>query len=1098
MANITIVWTALPHGRPSGTALRVTVHVAPRLSAPASESRPTLQEFAPWFADWPKIVQAMSFAVQFGPGPTVPATRVGPDPESALWTALFPPDTYVRPYSFTKLDDRRIWSFPVANVHAHLRDVFQRYATQSPDDHPLKATLLADTTITGVATAAVAAGRLTPAAAGNAGAAAQAIRPQVEQTMRRTRDASIHGRLGAPVNAVPPAPPNPPVDYYQVANFYTPHSAKSANTTTMHNGRTVTVSGSYGRLPKLIPIPEIDFHQMLATLAEYPEAMRRVGIAIELEIPLQKGIVSSAGGSDVPNIQLVPTWPTGMPAPAPAAILPRAVYVLDPTHFIARPRASNPEITTTGLLRLRDKTPDQLNQFELIEIDTDGAALKLLDHASNLTGRTTMETVDTAATTSLPSLRSAGLSLARVGAAARLAGSFQMQADRFASASPSAGPALYAEDLLRGYRIDVRPTPAAKWFSLHARTGVYDMNGAQRTLQDEGYTQLAVTSAADASTPDLFVHEVFARWDGWSLSIPRIGSSLDNDMQSVAAAAQPAASGGLKLHATLQAPDGTLPRLRYTIGYRMRVRAVDIAGNSADVPGAGAVAALNPIDPTDMSAATDELVYRRYEPVVTPALILRTDISGSPGAALETLVIRTLNTSPPLDTTPTTDITERHVAPPKGSWNLCATHSMLDAMAAADQYQLITQHEGSFAATTSPPTKTTAGSVNPIVADALIASLPYLPDPAAHGVAFMGLPGVAGGHSVLAAAAGGMTDQAITPTGFPQSLLRAEFTVGTGGWWDLKPFRLVVADATGRSSKTPTWSGNVLTVYLDKAEDATVRYSSLLNGTMLDAMGLWGWIDAMASPKTPKTQLHQYALDGRLWTLTPYRTMRLVHVVQQPLASPQFGTLDVARAPAATFAILTDSMTVHPQSTVKVDLRGDWSEWLDVVTEPAPRQITGSTHVAEFPVAAPSDPTIPIATPHHFGDTKYRSVLYTATATTRFREYLDPALLTNPANITRGTIASPSNPTDPHRSLTRIIPSSARPLAPNLLYVVPSFGWSVSPQSGGAQITSMRSGWLRVYLDRLWYSSGDGELLGLLFWNGDFATIPAVRHTVGH
>jgi hypothetical protein len=1114
MSNISIVLTALPHGRPTATTLRVSVHVAPRLSAPQSESRPTLAEYAPWFADWPKIVQGMSFAVQFGPGPLVPATQVGTPPESALWTALFPPTTYVRPYSFTALDTRLIWSYPVANVRAHLLDLFQRYGTQSPDQHPLRETLLADPAITGVVTAAVAAGRITPAAAGTAGQAGLQIRAQVETSMRRPRERemAIRGRPSAVLNAVPPGPPNVPVDYFQVANFYTPRGKQGPPTSVTRNGGTYQVAGSYPRLPKIIPIPEIDFHQMLSTLAEYPAAMRRLGVVIELEIPMQQGIVSSASGTDVPSIQVIPTWPSGLADP-PAVILPRTVYFLDQTHFIAAPQAATPEVTTTGLLRVRDKTSDQQNVFDLVEIDTDGGALKFLDYAANLS-RTTMATVDTSATTTLPSLRSAGISMVRVGAAARLAGSFQVQADRYAKTMPiampvlapnttpnlpaSSAPPLYAEDVMRGYRVDVRPTPAGKWFSLHARTGSYDMNGVQRTLDDEGYTQTAVLSAAaDPSDTDLLVHEVFARWDGWSLSIPRIGSSLDNSMAVVGASSQPAAPGGLKLHTALQVPAGTLPRLRFNTGYRLRVRAVDLAGNSADVPGDGTTGPLNPIDPADLTAATDELVYRRYEPLVTPALILRTDISKSPGEALETLVIRTFNTTPQLDTTPITGTAERHVAPPAMPWNMCATHGVLDSMSATDQYNLISQHEGSFTPSAPNPTKTGAGSVNPIVGDAQISSLPYLPDPAAKGVAFIGLPGTPtvriftgfdarlSDKAEAARVGGGGGAGTVIP-----SVFSTTYQVGGGGWWDMKPFRLVVADGTGQSSKAPSWSGNVLTIYLDKAEVATVRYDSLLTDSVLESMGLWNWLISSPSPKIPTSTLRSLALEGRLWMLTPYRSLRFVHAVQQPLAIPEFGTLGVARSAGATFATLTDSMTVHPQSTAKVDLRGDWSEWIDIVTEPAPRQITGTTHVAEYLVAVPEDPTIQIDTPHHFGDTKYRSVLYSATATTRFREYLDPSLLADPANITRTTIANPSTATDPHRSLTRIIPSSARPPAPKLLYVVPSFEWSAPTASGAPYIRSTRLGWLRVYLDRPWYSSGDGELLGVLFWNDAFASIP--------
>lgn len=58
------------------------------------------------------------------------------------------------------------------------------------------------------------------------------------------------------------------------------------------------------------------------------------------------------------------------------------------------------------------------------------------------------------------------------------------------------------------------------------------------------------------------------------------------------------------------------------------------------------------------------------------------------------------------------------------------------------------------------------------------------------------------------------------------------------------------------------------------------------------------------------------------------------------------------------------------------------------------------------------------------------------------------------------------------------VPASARPLAPQVLYVVPTFGWQREARSD--QTRSVRlGGGLRVYLDRPWYSSGAGELLGV-------------------
>src|SRR5205814_3435976 len=105
---------------------------------------------------------------------------------------------------------------------------------------------------------------------------------------------------------------------------------------------------------------------------------------------------------------------------------------------------------------------------------------------------------------------------------------------------------------------------------------------------------------------------------------------------------------------------------------------------------------------------------------------------------------------------------------------------------------------------------------------------------------------------------------------------------------------------------------------------------------------------------------------------------------------------------------------------------------------------------------------------HHFNDTKHHRVTYTAIATSRYREYFDD---------------------DPVLDFTRKsalvvvdVPASARPAAPRVVYVIPTFGWQ--RQTGTNVKRSVRfGGGLRIYVDRPWYSSGVDELLGVTLWN---------------
>jgi len=59
------------------------------------------------------------------------------------------------------------------------------------------------------------------------------------------------------------------------------------------------------------------------------------------------------------------------------------------------------------------------------------------------------------------------------------------------------------------------------------------------------------------------------------------------------------------------------------------------------------------------------------------------------------------------------------------------------------------------------------------------------------------------------------------------------------------------------------------------------------------------------------------------------------------------------------------------------------------------------------------------------------------------------------------------------------IPNVARPDAVRLLYLVPTFVWD-EVIAGDTKTRQRLNGGLRVYMERPWYSTGAGELLGVL------------------
>src|SRR5262249_29172132 len=72
------------------------------------------------------------------------------------------------------------------------------------------------------------------------------------------------------------------------------------------------------------------------------------------------------------------------------------------------------------------------------------------------------------------------------------------------------------------------------------------------------------------------------------------------------------------------------------------------------------------------------------------------------------------------------------------------------------------------------------------------------------------------------------------------------------------------------------------------------------------------------------------------------------------------------------------------------------------------------------------------------------------------------------------------------------VPASARPLAPDVVYVVPTFGWQ--RQTATNMKRSVRyGGGLRVYLRPPWDSLGGGELLGVTLWSDRNGTLDDAR-----
>jgi hypothetical protein len=239
------------------------------------------------------------------------------------------------------------------------------------------------------------------------------------------------------------------------------------------------------------------------------------------------------------------------------------------------------------------------------------------------------------------------------------------------------------------------------------------------------------------------------------------------------------------------------------------------------------------------------------------------------------------------------------------------------------------------------------------------------------------------------------------------------------------------------------------------------------------------------------TKNHHY----QHWMLTPWRSFTFVHAVEKPLVEPVVQKLQIGKLKGNTFVTLFEGAAqVHAPSTGEVELRGRWVDMVDDPTatddEDDPHPVSKDSHVWDRKVDYDENLfLIPEqrqdqGPKHEFGDTKHRFVFYRFVGTTRYREYF-PHKLTDYETVE----THPHDPelTQKKKLITRPGPefllggkplnvlSSARPAQPDILYILPTFKW-VDTANGRRR----RGRGLRIYLRRGWFSSGVGELLGVV------------------
>lgn len=731
---------------------------------------------------------------------------------------------------------------------------------------------------------------------------------------------------------------------------------------------------------------------------------------------------------------------------------------------------------------------------------------------------------------------------------------------------------LYSNDVIQGYRMDIAyEDEPNRWFSLHQRQDDYTWYDEQNNpnvipdiIPDEGFIQLGF--AEDPNDPeDVFVSETLARWEGWSLSVRKPGYAINEaedydgtedekkDFVYKSKAQEikkyqfdPDLS--FKVNAQSKIVPGTLPKLRFGKNYRVRVRAVDLAGNSV------------PIDHLSESAAEtirENIRYMRYEPLASPIVLVGNELKD--GEFLEEMVIRSnfdqnpseYENSHPVDGQNFDAFSQRYLLPPKNSQLMAETHGKFEEAfrnnpsAAQEIYNIITSHEGLYQQDEKNKEKVYQPSEVEII---------YLPDPMAAGVALFIAEGYETTHT-----------QNFDPrlfSFFSNNEIRPNNTNSVSipdDWYNAQGIRIRLEE--GPQGTNWNSSQRVFTIYLPKGIRTKIKFSTFWREEDLKQLSaIWEMI--VNDQPGNLNHLEELAVSGQHWMVSPSREIELVHATQQPVDAPVIKDLIPDRDYNATFALINTRFDIHGESTEKVEFQAKWTEpfddgisvtikeksgrnsipdiWInyhdDVVTKgtiPQPEELKKAPveNLKVQPILRIQPRTIKSfeADPqpqarkvnqiftaqntefkqlqrlkvsarqnlaqrvqydiqstkfsflkqmnlrinpleHQFGDTKHRWVDYKLVAASRYREYFDKILKSDSSLTTTRESA--------WREKVNIL-SSARPKAPEIDYIVPTFEWRKTQTTDAVRHQRMGGG-LRIYLKRPWFSTGDDEMLAVI------------------
>ncbi len=1173
-----IILTTLPHERDrENNRLKLSVFVSVKLTTPKDT---TLSTF-PDILAWPEKVLNSTFAFKLEDGTLIEAqldeTAIKPE----LYQRILHPDIKVDDFKDDEdLMQKRIYSFPVKHVQDFIFKTVKEEAVLNPS-RKIRAERFVDEGQLG----AISQHKLQDEAVKRVSQKQlHQIKPIPFVARRQEEDIKIQQRVKSDRFKRFDAQMNPKSDFAELRQF---HRVDKAIKTS----------------PKLeLEKPHFEFHDVVATMNSYPQIMRKMGFVLDFTISNLEDLPAKSTLSLVPqNLDISTDYTLSIPTTA---------YELTDTGFFVCDKADSlfkqgfvkvntgdfevVQIDADGAaLKTNNMAESKVQEIaRFYEVKAEISRSKVLRPEI-------MDEVEPPQEEGLPYMRSAGIAITKNGMAEHLfrrieqnvqlkkdfkavnvkpldvnalkTKNTQFQLKPFPVKLPS--KALYSDDVVQGYRMDIAyEDEPDKWYSLHWRQDVYQWFDESNTphlidgiVPDEGYIQLGLTEDPD-EPDDVFVSETLARWEGWSLSVRKPGYAInesdDYELKegetvkrdfvhtSKALEAKKYAYDSeldFRIHAESKTVTGTLPKLRFGRAYRLRIRTVDLAGNSV---------AHTATTSDKSSSERTNIKYLRYEPLASPIVLVGNQLKD--GEFLESMVIRSnydqsaaeFESAHQVNGFKMDEHSLRFLLPPKNSQQMAECHGMFekafgDAQKAKEIYQIITTHEGLYQQDEKNKEKVYQPSDVEVI---------YLPDPMAAGVALFLADDCEHTHT-----------QTFEPRLF-SFFSKDEISVGQTDevqipedWYHSGYIRLRLEEGEYTTQWSP--STHQLTFYLPKGIRTRIRFSTFWRESdVKELSAIWQMVKEDASNSIEEAR--DLAFSGQHWMLSPSREMELVHALQQPLDAPVIEELLPNRDFITNHADINIRFDIHGESTEKVELQARWTEQWDDGISVTIKEREGSNSIPDIQInyhddvvtrgAIPEPEKIELAPTqnikvqpikayplrsktefeaepqpkarrinqdyrlqnvafqkfqtdkskardslvnrvkfdvqeyqfnfykrlnlrfsplkHQFGDTRHRWVDYRLLAASRYNEYFDKILAANP-DLNTVRLSEWKEKVS--------IPSSARPKAPEIDYIIPTFEWRKSETESAMRHQRMGGG-LRIFIKRPWFSSGDDEMLGII------------------